>query len=112
MEISYKYNEEKLLEEVYTYINSTYNEHYAQNKYQATEFILDSGHGVGFCIGNIMKYTQRYSHKGDQAEWRKDLMKVIHYAVIALYNHDQQNMPLELVAVNSEGNENGTENPS
>lgn len=112
MEITYKYNEEKLLEEVYTYINSTYNEHYAQNKYQATEFILDSGHGVGFCIGNIMKYAQRYSHKGDQVEWRKDLMKVIHYSIIALYNHDQQNMPLKLVAVNSEGTENGTKNPS
>jgi hypothetical protein len=39
-------------------------------------------------------------------------MKVIHYSIIALYNHDQQNMPLKLVAVNSEGTENGTENPS
>ena len=27
--------------------------------FRATEFIIDSGHGEGFCIGNIMKYAQR-----------------------------------------------------
>lgn len=86
--IDYKYNEGKLLEEIRQYINSTYGEHYSQNKYQATEFIIDGGHGVGFTIGNIMKYAQRYGNKGDHKEWRKDLMKVVHYAIIAMYNHD------------------------
>ena len=111
---NYKYNEEKLLEEIYVYINSTYDQHYSQNKYQATEFILDSGHGDGFCIGNIMKYTQRYGHKGDVNEWRKDLMKVIHYAIIALYNHDNKypqletDKPLVLNEVNGEGTGYGT----
>ena len=59
----YKYSEDKLLAEILEYVNSTYSQHYSQNKYQATEFILDSGHGAGFCIGNIMKYAQRYGHK-------------------------------------------------
>ena len=90
-EIDYKYNEGELLEEITDYINSTYGEHYSQNKYQATEFIIDGGHGIGFTIGNIMKYAQRYGNKGDAAEWRKDLMKVVHYAIIAMYIHDLEN---------------------
>ena len=53
---------------------------------QATEFILDGGHGDGFCIGNIMKYAQRYGKKDGYN--RKDLLKIIHYAIIAIHNHD------------------------
>lgn len=86
----YKYNEGDLLRQVTEYVNSTYGQHYSQNQYQATEFIIDGGHGVGFTIGNIMKYAQRYGHKGTPSEWRKDLMKVIHYAIIALYVHDKE----------------------
>jgi hypothetical protein len=85
---AYKYNEGELLREITQYINNTYGEHYSQNKYQATEFIIDGGHGTGFTIGNVMKYAQRYGHKGNPADWRKDLMKVIHYAIIALNVHD------------------------
>lgn len=90
MTIQYKYNEGDLLRQVTEYVNATYGQHYSQNKYQATEFIIDGGHGVGFTIGNIMKYAQRYGHKGTPEDWRKDLMKVIHYAIIALYVHDKE----------------------
>ena len=90
MTIEYKYNEGDLLREITDYVNSTYDGHYSQNQYQATEFIIDGGHGVGFTIGNIMKYAQRYSHKGTPEDWRKDLMKVIHYAIIAMYVHDKE----------------------
>jgi hypothetical protein len=93
-EIKYKYNEGKLLREITDYINNTYGEHYSQNKYQATEFIIDGGHGIGFTIGNILKYAQRYSHKGTPEDWRKDLLKVIHYAIIALHIHDADNKEL------------------
>lgn len=86
--ISYKYNEDKLLEEIRQYINNTYGEHYSRNKFQSTEFIIDCGHGTGFNIGNMMKYTQRYGRKDTPDEWRKDLMKVIHYAIMQLYVHD------------------------
>ena len=57
--IDYKYNEDRILLEIKEYIGKTYEQHYSKNKFQATEFILDSGHGEGFCIGNILKYTQR-----------------------------------------------------
>ena len=81
--IDYKYNEGNTLSELKEYIDSTYDEHYSKNKFQATEFIIDGGHGEGFCIGNIMKYAQRYGKKGGKN--RRDLLKVIHYGIIALY---------------------------
>lgn len=84
----YKYNEGKILKELTEYIDATYGQHYSQNTYQATEFIIDGGHGIGFTIGNIMKYAQRYQHKGTPEDWRKDLMKVLHYAIIAIHTHD------------------------
>ena len=87
----YKYSEDKVLKELKEYIDSTYDEHYSQNKYQATEFIIDIGHGAGFCIGNILKYAQRYGKKGTDKDHRKDLLKVLHYAIIALHNHDNKN---------------------
>lgn len=90
-QIDYKYNEAKYLGELRAYIDSTYDQHYSQNQFQATEFIIDGGHGTGFCIGNVLKYAQRYGRKGTPADWRKDLMKVIHYAVIQLHVHDLEN---------------------
>ena len=87
--IDYKYNENKALVELEKYINSTYDEHYSKNKFQATEFIIDSGHGEGFCIGNIMKYAQRYGKKNGKD--KRDLLKVIHYGIIALHINDMEN---------------------
>ena len=84
--VDYKYNEGEILQQVQDYIDGTYGEHYSKNNYQATEFIIDGGHGEGFCIGNIMKYAQRYGKKNGYN--RKDLMKIIHYAIIAMYDHD------------------------
>ncbi len=84
--IDYRYNEDKLIAEIKQYIDSTYGQHYSQNKFQATEFIIDGGHGEGFCIGNILKYAQRYGKK--EGKNRKDLLKVLHYAIIMLHVHD------------------------
>ena len=86
--IDYKFNEKSILDEMQRYIDSTYDAHYAKNKFQATEFIFDGGHAEGFCIGNILKYAQRYGKKGDREQGRKDLQKVIHYAIMAIHNHD------------------------
>jgi hypothetical protein len=84
--IDYKYNEKNLINQLQTYVDSTYNEHYAQGKIQTTEFIIDSGHGIGHTVGNIMKYSQRYGKK--EGRNRKDILKIIHYALIMLYVHD------------------------
>ena len=68
------------------YIDGTYSEHYSQNKFQTTEMIIDNGDGIGFTRGNIVKYAQRYGRK--EGRNRKDIMKVLHYALIMLYVHD------------------------
>ena len=81
--IDFKYDEDKALVELKSYIDQTYKQHYSKNKFQATEIINDGGHGEGFCIGNILKYAQRYGKKNGKD--RKDLLKAIHYGIIALY---------------------------
>ena len=82
----YKFNEGQLIMDLREYINSTYSEHYSKNKFQSTEFIIDCGHGEGFALGNVLKYVQRYGKKNGKN--RADLLKVLHYAIIALHVHD------------------------
>ena len=88
-QIDYKFNEGNLIKELKEYIDITYDGHYSRNKFQSTEFISDCGHGIGFAIGNILKYAQRYGKKGTTEDHRKDLQKVLHYAIIALNEHDK-----------------------
>ena len=83
----YRYNEEQILNELKAYVDKTYDAHYSHNKFQASEFIMDSGHGEGFCIGNVMKYAQRYGKK--QGRNRNDLFKIVHFGIMAIYNHDK-----------------------
>lgn len=85
--IEYRYSEDKILQELKKYIDSTYGEHYSRRKFQASEFIFDTGHGVGFTVGNIMKYAQRYGKKDGFN--RKDILKILHYAVMLLHVHDE-----------------------
>ena len=66
----------EILTEMKEYIDSTYSAHYAQNGYQATEIIESMGHGMGFALGNVLKYVQRYGKK--EGYNRADLLKVIH----------------------------------
>ena len=82
------YKEDKYLKELQDYILDTYKQHYSKSKFQSTQFILDSGHGEGFCIGNIMKYAQRFGKKNGKN--RNDLLKILHYGMIALYNLDME----------------------
>ena len=87
--MNYKFNEPEHIAELKEYIDSTYGEHYASDKYQATDVIIDAGHGQGFCIGNIIKYAKRYGNKDGYN--KKDLLKILHYAVIMLDIHRQEN---------------------
>lgn len=52
--------------------------HYKSMKIQPVEFIL--ANGLGFCEGNIIKYTCRYKQKGGV----EDLKKVVHYAQLLI----------------------------
>ena len=87
-EIDYKFNEDALIQELQEYINKTYEGHYSKNNFQSTEFIIDCDHGMGFALGNVLKYAQRYGKK--EGFNRKDLQKILHYTLIALYVHDEK----------------------
>ena len=89
--IDYKFNEGALIEEFKNYIDSTYGGHYGQGGLQSSEVIIDRGHGMGFFSGNIDKYNGRYGNKGTTEDHRKDLMKVLHYTLLALHTHDLEN---------------------
>ena len=80
--MDYKFNEDEVLLMLKNHILKTYDAHYSMNKIQSTEFIFDAGHGEGFCLGNIIKYAQRYGKKNGKN--REDLLKILHYAVILL----------------------------
>lgn len=84
----YKFGEDQYLEELKVYIDTTYKSHYAQSKFQATEVIIDLGHGAGFMMGNVLKYAQRYGHKAGKN--RQDILKVLHYAIMMLHVHDME----------------------
>lgn len=87
----YKFREDRYVSELMRTIDSTYTGHYSRDHFQATEFVIDGGHGTGFCIGNILKYAQRYGKKGTPEDARKDLLKVLHYGIIQLFVHDMAN---------------------
>jgi len=87
---AYKFDENYYLGELAKHIDETYEDHYSQEKFQAVEFIFDGGHGTGFNIGNILKYAQRYGKKGTPEDARRDLLKILHYTLLQLYVHDQE----------------------
>lgn len=84
-EIEYKYAEGQILRDLEAYINNTYGSHYG-DKVQAQDLIISSGHAEGFYIGNIIKYASRYGKKNGHN--KDDLMKVLHYAVLAMNHHN------------------------
>ena len=86
--IDYKFNEKNTIEQIKRYVDKTYEQHYAAGKQQATEMVIDAGHGDGFCMGNIIKYAKRYGNKDGHN--KKDLLKILHYGIIMLDIHDDR----------------------
>ena len=84
----YKYNEEKILKELKEYITSTYKQHYSagNDQIQTLDLIEACGDGEAFCRSNILKYASRYDKKGTA---RRDIIKILHYAVLLLYFNDK-----------------------
>ena len=84
----YKYSEEEILKELSDYIAGTYNQHYSagDDKIQTLDLIEACGDGEAFCRSNILKYASRYDKKGTA---RRDIMKILHYAVLLLHFNDK-----------------------
>ena len=82
-----KYNEKEILQEVSDYITQTYRGHYSSNNVQTLDLIDACGDAEAFCRSNILKYASRYDRKGTA---RKDIIKIIHYAVLLCHFNDKQ----------------------
>jgi len=92
--MSFKYNEEELLKELRDYVMSTYNQHYSagNNKIQTLDLIEACGDAEAFCRSNILKYASRYDKKGTA---RRDIIKILHYALLLLHFSDKTNVTEE-----------------
>ena len=86
--IPWKYNEEEILKELLEYVRGTYNQHYSagDDKIQTLDLIEACGDGEAFCRSNILKYASRYDKKGTA---RRDIMKILHYAVLLMHFNDK-----------------------
>jgi len=84
----YKYDEDTILKELQDYISGTYNAHYSagDDKIQTLDLIEACGDGEAFCRSNILKYASRYDKKGTA---RRDIMKILHYAVLLMHFNDK-----------------------
>lgn len=84
----WKYNEDKILKDVQDYVTSTYGSHYCghQQNYkdvQTIDLMAAKELAADFCQANIIKYGSRYGDKDGRS--KRDLMKVIHYAMLLLH---------------------------
>jgi hypothetical protein len=82
-----KYNENEILKEVSDYISQTYRGHYSVGNVQTLDLIDSVGDAEAFCRSNILKYASRYDKKGTA---RKDILKIIHYAVLLCHFNDKR----------------------
>ena len=84
----WKYNEDEILQELLEYVRGTYNQHYSagDDKIQTLDLIEACGDGEAFCRSNILKYASRYDKKGTA---RRDIMKILHYAVLLMHFNDK-----------------------
>lgn len=86
--MQWKYNEEKILQDVREYVILTYGSHYCghNNEYkdiQTIDLMAAKDLAVAFCQANILKYGSRYGEKDGRN--KRDLLKVIHYAMLLLH---------------------------
>ena len=88
----FKYHEEEILKDIQEYVSRTYQGHYTGKSHeyrnvQTIDLMASKELAAAFCQANILKYGSRYGNKDGKN--KKDLMKVIHYAMLLLHfdNH-------------------------
>ena len=84
----FKYNEEQILKDIQEYVSGTYRSHYTADEpgykdIQTIDLMAAKDLASNFCQANILKYGSRYGSKDGRN--KKDLMKVIHYAMLLLH---------------------------
>ena len=91
-----KYHEKEILKDVEDYVSGTYNGHYTGTKHeyrnvQTIDLMASRDLASDFCQANILKYGSRYGSKDGKN--KKDLMKVIHYAMLLLHFDEHYGKP-------------------
>jgi len=78
----WKYNEDKTLKEVESYLSSTYHSHYTSetSKTQTLDLIESIGDAEAFTRSNAIKYLSRFGKKNGKS--KQDILKAIHYCVL------------------------------
>ena len=84
----FKYHEEEILKDIQEYVSGTYQGHYTGKSHeyrnvQTIDLMASKELAAAFCQANILKYGSRYGNKDGKN--KKDLMKVIHYAMLLLH---------------------------
>ena len=95
----FKYHEKEILKDIEEYVSGTYQGHYTGNshefrKVQTIDLMASKDLAASFCQANIIKYGSRYGNKDGKN--KKDLMKVIHYAMLLLHfdgHYGEPSMP-------------------
>ena len=87
----WKYDEDKIIKDITDYIGDTYRGHYTGKvngfkEIQTIDLIAAKDLASAFCQSNILKYGSRYGTKDGKN--KKDLLKVIHYAMLLLHFDD------------------------
>ena len=79
-----KYEEDKGIADLKTYVTSTYRGHYTskQNNTQTLDLIQSVGDAESFCRSNAIKYLARYDKKGSA---KQDILKAMHYCLLLYY---------------------------
>ena len=94
----WKYEEDKTLKEVESYLSSTYHSHYTseQSKTQTLDLIESIGDAEAFTRSNAIKYLSRFGKKNGKS--KMDILKAIHYCVLlyhfaGLHRNNSNNYP-------------------
>jgi hypothetical protein len=87
----WKYNEDIILKDIHEYVSGTYRSHYTGKEggfkdIQTIDLMEVKNLASNFCQANILKYGSRYGDKDGRN--KKDLLKVIHYAMLLLHFDD------------------------
>lgn len=82
----FKYSEDKIVDDLYDYLKSTYGEHYAteEDSVQCFDAWIAMGDATPTFRNTAIKYLWRYGKKNGNN--KKDLMKALHYIVLCLHN--------------------------
>jgi len=81
--MTYRYNEDIILEELKKYIDQTYSQHYSADEIQTVDVWKGLGIEKESCQSNIIKYAMRYGKK--EGYNKKDLLKILHYTILWWY---------------------------